>query len=120
VNRSADRSAYAAARRHRNETSLPNPRVVSKAATSREVFNNSDLVLRDNVAAYRNIPRGLPRFGQIIGQASVALEEKTMPINERDQCHRHLEDAGELCDDAIECNCTIAFPPINSCLLSPA
>ena len=84
------------------KASPSDPGVTGKAPISREVFNNSDLVLRDHVAAYRNIPRGLPRFGQISRQASVALEEKTMPINERDQCHRHLEDAGELCDDAIE------------------
>jgi hypothetical protein len=58
------------------ETSLSNPRVVSKAAISHEVFNNSDLVLRDNVAAYRNIPRGLPRFGQIIGQARRDWDER--------------------------------------------
>ena len=58
--------------------------------------------LRSNVAADGNIARGLPRLGQILGQASVALEELPVAIDKRDQCDRHLEDAGELRDDAVE------------------
>ena len=54
------------------------------------------------MAADRDVSRNLTRLGQILGQASVALKEKPIPINQGDQCDGHLEDAGELCDDAIE------------------
>ena len=47
------------------------------------------------MAADRDVSRNLTRLGQILGQASVALKEKPIPINQGDQCDGHLEDAGE-------------------------
>ena len=71
-------------------------------AISREVFNHSDFVVQNDMAADRDVSRNLTRLGQILEQASLALKEKPIPINQGDQCDGYLEDAGELCDDSIE------------------
>ena len=50
----------------------------------------------------RKHPAGFAEIWPDQPAGQLALEEKTMPINERDECDRHLEDAGELRDDTIE------------------
>jgi hypothetical protein len=77
-------------------------RVVRKTPVAGEVFDDHHLVLCDDVPADGDIARGLPRLGEIFGQADLRFEKLPIPIDERDERDRHLEDAREFCGDAVE------------------
>ena len=57
-------------------------RVARKATVAGEVFDDEDLIARDDVAADGDVARRLAGGGEIVGEADVRFEKKPVAIDE--------------------------------------